>query len=53
VNWIWWLAIGFVLGLNFGVAISGVLRFSSKRHRPQTLRNFLAGSSMEGPSTIF
>jgi hypothetical protein len=53
VDWIWWLAIGFVLGLNFGVALSGVLRFSSKRHKNQALRNFVAGSPMEGPSTIF
>jgi hypothetical protein len=53
VSWIWWVAIGFVLGLNFGVAISGVLRFSSKHHKREALRNLLSGSALEGPSTVF
>jgi hypothetical protein len=53
MDWIWWLAIGFVLGLNFGIAISAWWRFTSKRLKNEALRNSLSGSSLDGLSTIF
>jgi hypothetical protein len=53
VNWIWWVSIGFVLGLNCGVALSGLLRFSSERQKNEALRKSLFGAHLDGPSTIF
>jgi hypothetical protein len=53
MDWIWWVAIGFGLGLNFGVGISAWLRFSSKRNPNEALRKSVSGSPLEGLSTIF
>jgi len=52
VDWIWWVSIGFVLGLNCGVALSGLLR-SSKRLKNEALRKSLFGTPLEGVSTVF
>jgi hypothetical protein len=53
MDWTWWLAIGFGLGLNFGIAVSAWWRFASERSKSEALRNSLSGSSLEGLSTIF
>jgi hypothetical protein len=53
MSWMWWLAIGFGLGLNFGIALSAWWRFNSGRIKNEALRHSLSGSPLEGLSTTF
>jgi hypothetical protein len=52
MNWIGWVVIGFILGCYFGVALMALLQ-SSRRRKREALFVVLAGSPLEGASTVF
>jgi hypothetical protein len=52
VNWMWWLAIGFVVGVYFGIALTSLMQLSSRRKQSDIRWLALSANPLEGPSTI-
>ena len=52
MNWMWWLAIGFVVGVYFGIALTSLMQLSSRRKQSDIRWLALSANPLEGPSTI-
>ena len=52
MSWLWWLALGIIVGFNFGVALMALMQVSSWRKRQIARWATISGSPLEGPSTL-
>lgn len=53
MNWIEWLAIGFVIGLNCGVALMALMQLSNRRRREKLLKASGLASALQVRSSTF